>query len=80
MSGIASTMYRSIDKLKFRAALPFRLTHAESSLRDNQKINGPIMPPKGKKKPANAERWQSIAQFLSDSVNSLFSSIFLRFT
>lgn len=78
--GRASMMYSSIERLKFMAALPFMFTQAESSLLDNQKISGPMIPPKGKKNPANAERWQSMAQFLSDSVKSLFSSISVRFS
>lgn len=54
--GKASIMYSSIERLKFIAALPLMFTQAESSLRESQKISGPMMPPKGKKKPANAER------------------------
>jgi hypothetical protein len=33
------------------------------------------MPPNGKKKLANADKWHSIAQFLSDSDNCLTSSM-----
>jgi hypothetical protein len=47
--GNASTIYRSIDIWKFRDALPFSLTQADSSFFDSQQISGPIIPPKGKK-------------------------------
>lgn len=73
--GITSTIYSSMESWKFNDAFPFSLTQADSSLFDNQQISGPMIPPNGKKKPANAERWQSIAQFFSDSDNSLTSSI-----
>ncbi len=54
--GAARTEYSRIDSWKLRAAFPFLLTHADSSLFDNQQISGPIIPPKGKKNPAKAER------------------------
>jgi hypothetical protein len=55
-SGIASTIYSSIDNWKFKEFLPLTYTQPDSSLFDNQQIRGPNVPPKGKKKPANAER------------------------
>jgi hypothetical protein len=54
--GMQRTIYSSIDNWKFRDAFPFSFTHDDSSLLVNQQINGPITPPKGKKKPAKAER------------------------
>ena len=68
-------MYSSIDNWKLSEFLPFSLTHDDSSLLESQQISGPIIPPNGKKKPANDERWHNIAQFLSVSVNILFSSM-----
>jgi hypothetical protein len=73
--GIARNIYSRIDNWKLSEALPFRLTQADSSLFDNQHIRGPIIAPKGKKKPAKAERWHNMAQFLSVSDNTLFSSM-----
>jgi hypothetical protein len=55
-NGIARTIYSSIDNWKLREAFPFMFTHEDSSLLVNQQIRGPITPPKGKKKPAKAER------------------------
>jgi hypothetical protein len=55
-NGIARTIYRRIDNWKFRDAFPFKFTHDDSSLLVSQHISGPITPPKGKKKPAKAER------------------------
>lgn len=78
-NGIASTMYRSIDSWKLRAFLPLIFTQTDSSLLVSQQISGPIIPPKGKKKPAKAERWQNIAQFLSVSDNTLFSSMTFKY-
>lgn len=72
-NGIARTIYSKIEIWKFRDDFPFWSIHWESSFLDNQQISGPIIPPKGKKNPANAERWHNIAQFLSDSDNSLIS-------
>lgn len=66
-----------MESWKFIEFLPFTLTHDESSLLESQQIRGPIIAPNGKKKPANAERWHNIAQFLSVSVNTLFSSMML---
>lgn len=54
-------------------AFPFSLIQVESSFRDNQQIRGPMIPPNGNKKPANADKWQNIAQFLSVSDNTLMS-------
>jgi hypothetical protein len=54
--GIARTKYSRIDNWKLSAFRPFTFTHADSSLFDNQQISGPIIPPKGKKKPAKADR------------------------
>lgn len=79
-SGAARTVYRSIDISKFIDALPLRSTHCDSSFLDNQQIRGPIILPKGKKNPANADRWQNIAQFLSLSDNSMISFMMLLFT
>jgi hypothetical protein len=74
--GTVRTIYSSIDSWKFREAFPLILTHEDSSLRVSQQIRGPNTPPNGKKKPAKAERWQSIDQFLSLSDNTtLFSSM-----
>jgi len=55
-SGIARTIYSSMDNWKLIEFLPFKLTQADSSLFDSQQISGPKIPPKGKKKPAKAER------------------------
>lgn len=77
--GMARTIYKSIDNWKLRDAFPFWSTHWDSSFFDNQHIKGPIIPPKGKKNPAKAERWHNIAQFLSDSDNSLISFIMIIF-
>ena len=73
--GIASTMYSSMESWKFIDAFPFSFTHTDSSFFDNQQISGPMIAPKGKKKPANADKWQSMAQFLSVSEYTLISSI-----
>jgi hypothetical protein len=54
ISGKARTEYSRIDRLKFMAARPLMFTQVESSFFDNQIISGPIIPPKGKKKPAKA--------------------------
>lgn len=54
--GIARTRYRSIESWKFIEAFPFSFTQVDSSFLDNQHTNGPIIPPKGKKKPAKADR------------------------
>src|SRR5512133_2886125 len=54
--GIASTMYISVESWKLSAAFPLKSTHADSCLRDIQQTIGPIMPPRGKKYPAKAER------------------------
>jgi hypothetical protein len=54
--GIARTIYSNIDNWKLRDAFPFSFTHDDSSLLVNQQIRGPITPPKGKKKPAKADR------------------------
>jgi hypothetical protein len=54
--GMDRTIYSSTDSWKLRDALPFILTHDDSSLLVNQQISGPITPPNGKKKPAKAER------------------------
>lgn len=48
-SGIARTIYKSMENWKLIEAFPFSLTHADSSFLDNQQISGPIIPPKGKK-------------------------------
>ena len=72
-SGIARTMYNNIESWKLSEAFPFWSIQSDSSFLDNQQISGPMIPPKGKKNPANAERWHNIAQFLSDSDNSLIS-------
>ncbi len=77
--GKARTIYSSSEIWKFRDDLPFWSTHWDSSFRDNQQISGPIIPPKGKKNPAKAERWQNIAQFLSESDNTRISFIFPGF-
>jgi len=53
--GITRIIYSSIDSWKFIDAFPFTFTHDDSSLLVNQQISGPIIPPKGKKKPAKAE-------------------------
>jgi hypothetical protein len=71
--GAARIIYNSIDNWKFNEALPFWFTQSDSSFLDNQQISGPMIPPKGKKKPANPERWHNIAQLRSDSDNSLIS-------
>ena len=68
-----------IDIWKLSDCFPFWSTHWDSSFLDSQQISGPIIPPNGKKNPANAERWQNIAQFLSDSDNSLISLMTIRF-
>jgi hypothetical protein len=44
------------DNWKLSEFLPFVFTQDDSSLLDNQHISGPIIPPKGKKKPAKADR------------------------
>lgn len=54
--GIARTIYRSIESWKFIEAFPFSSTHIDSSFLDSQQIRGPIIPPKGKKKPAKADK------------------------
>jgi hypothetical protein len=54
--GIANTIYNSIDNWKLSEFLPLMFTQVDSSLRDSQQINGPIIPPNGKKKPAKADR------------------------
>lgn len=54
--GMDRNIYSRIDNWKLSEALPFMLTQADSSLFDNQHISGPIIAPKGKKKPAKAER------------------------
>jgi hypothetical protein len=77
-SGILRTIYSSIDIWKLSEFLPFSFTHADSSFFDSQQIRGPIIPPNGKKKPANDERWHNIAQFLSVSDNILFSSMIFK--
>jgi hypothetical protein len=59
--------------------LPLMLTQVDSSLFDNQQIIGPKIAPKGKKKPAKADKWQSIDQFLSVSDSILFSSMTFKF-
>jgi hypothetical protein len=76
--GNINTIYRSIDNWKFMAFFPFIFIHIDSSFLVSQQIRGPITPPKGKKKPAKAARWQSIAQFLSVSVKILFSSMTIQ--
>jgi hypothetical protein len=73
--GKARKIYSSIDNWKLIAFLPFIFTQADSSLFESQHISGPIIPPKGKKKPAKAERWHNMAQFLSFSDNTLISSM-----
>jgi hypothetical protein len=55
-NGIARTIYSSIDNWKLSAAFPLIFTQDDSSLLVSQHISGPITPPKGKKKPAKAER------------------------
>ena len=70
---MARTIYNKIESWKFRACLPLKSIHCDSSFLDSQQIRGPRIPPKGKKYPANEERWQSMAQFLSVSDNSLIS-------
>jgi len=77
--GIVRTMYKRSEIWKLREALPLMSIHWDSSFLDNQQIRGPMIPPNGKKNPANAERWHSIAQFLSDSDNSLISFMTIRF-
>ncbi|MCX6333798.1 MAG: hypothetical protein NT092_05775 [Bacteroidia bacterium] len=80
-SGMIRIQYNNIDRLKFMDAFPFSSIQADSSFRDTQHISGPITPPKGiGKKLANPERWQSIAQFLSDSDKTLFSTLFSSMT
>lgn len=54
--GKTSTIYSSTDNWKLSELFPFMLTQSDSSFFDNQHISGPIMPPKGKKKPAKADR------------------------
>ena len=54
--GIARTVYKSIDNSKLSEFLPLIFTQSDSSFLDNQQISGPIIPPKGKKKVANADR------------------------
>lgn len=54
--GITSIIYRRTDSSKFIDRFPFWSTQVESSFLDSQQMSGPIIPPKGKKKPANAER------------------------
>lgn len=73
--GNDSTIYNRIESWKFIEAFPFSFTQADSSFLESQQISGPIIPPNGKKKPAKAERWQSIAQFLSVSDKFLISSM-----
>ena len=55
-SGMTRTIYKSIESWKFNEAFPFSFTQVDSSFLDNQQIKGPIIPPKGNKKPAKAER------------------------
>jgi hypothetical protein len=55
-SGIVRTIYSSMESWKFIAAFPFVFTHSDSALRDIQQTSGPIIPPKGKKKPAKADK------------------------
>ena len=55
-NGIQRTKYKSIDNWKFKEAFPFSFTQVDSSFLDNQQIKGPIIPPKGKKKPAKAAK------------------------
>jgi len=45
-----------MDNWKLRDAFPFTFTHDDSSFFVSQQISGPITPPKGKKKPAKADR------------------------
>jgi hypothetical protein len=78
-NGLTSTIYKRIESWKFREFLPFIFTHEDSSFLVSQQIRGPIIPPKGKKKPANADRWHNIDQFLSVSDNTLFSSITIKY-
>jgi hypothetical protein len=54
--GKTRTIYSNIDNWKLSAALPFTFTQDDSSLFDSQHISGPIIAPKGKKKPAKADR------------------------
>jgi len=77
--GTARTMYNRIESWKFRACFPLKFTHCDSSFLDSQQMSGPSMPPKGKKYPAKAARWQSIAQFLSLSDSSLISFMIILF-
>lgn len=74
-SGNTRTIYRRTESWKFKDAFPFSLIHSDSSFLVSQQIRGPIIPPKGKKKPANADKWQSIDQFLSVSDKTLTSLI-----
>ena len=78
-SGTTRTIYKSNESWKFNEAFPFSFTHVDSSFLDNQQIKGPIIPPKGNRKPAKAARWQNIAQFLSVSDNTLISFMTFRF-
>ena len=55
-SGMARIIYNKMESWKFIDAFPFSFTHADSSFLDNQQISGPMIPPNGKKKPANADR------------------------
>ncbi len=77
--GIVRTIYNRIESWKLSDDFPFWSTHSDSSFLVNQQIRGPIIPPNGKKNPANAERWHNIAQFLSASDNSLISFMTIRF-
>jgi hypothetical protein len=77
--GIVRIMYRRIDSWKLRDALPFSFTHVDSSLFDAHITSGPITPPKGIKKQANAEIWQNIAQLRSVSDKTLISFMIYPF-
>ncbi|MDO9340554.1 MAG: hypothetical protein Q7T72_08515 [Bacteroidales bacterium] len=54
--GITRTIYSNIDNWKLSEFFPFTFTQTDSSFLDSQHISGPIIPPKGKKKPAKADR------------------------
>jgi len=55
-SGMSKMVYSNIEIWKLSADLPFMSTHSDWSFLDTQQINGPIIPPKGKKYPAKVDR------------------------
>lgn len=72
-NGIRSIVYKSKDRWKLSAAFPFSFIQVDSSRLASQQIRGPRIPPKGKRKHANADKWQNIAHVRSLSDKTLIS-------